>query len=189
MSEYAALVVLIGVVISAFGAYLVQQRESQVQEQLRFSVTGGDGFPYLDVSIIGEKPPRATLMVHNGGRFPLYDVDVRMAELSKQASEERDLSIYGMEEANLQSHVGTLPPGGARIIDRWGLPEQEDRHDYNVFISARNRFVIENIRLRRIENRWRSAIRVFQDVGGKRSILLERIDKEFPRSETGEVRW
>lgn len=189
LSEYAALVVLIGILISAFGAYLAQHREKDVQAQLRFSVTGGDGFPYLDVSVVGDKPPRATLVIHNQGKFPLYEIDVRMVELKEPSSGERDSSTYGIEEANLGRDIGTLPPGGARVFDRWGLPEQEDWHGYNIFISARNKFVTENLRLRRIEGRWRSAIRVFEGVEGKPSILLEKVDADFPRDEAGRVQW
>ncbi|MHC4198197.1 MAG: hypothetical protein ACYSRP_09905, partial [Planctomycetota bacterium] len=76
------------------------------------------------------------------------------------------------------------------MLGKCTLPNTQQQN-FNVFISARNRFVTQLIRLQRIKGFWKSATKVTRKIyeENKSVVLLEKVDPEFPRNNTGQVQW
>jgi hypothetical protein len=57
-----------------------------------------------------------------------------------------------------------------------------------IFISARNGFVDQLLRARRLHGRWIFASKVMRGYKND-EVLLEKIDEGFPRNKQGQVDW
>lgn len=178
-------VVVIGAFVSAGGALWSSGERTRFERELRdrsdeiaelnrriaASVTGGDSFCYLDVTVNNETGVVGLNVAHEG-EYPLYDVNFCIADLQKG---DRIAFQVGNAIPNLVFSVGTIQ-----------LPSTCEQ-DYNVFFSARNGHFMQEIRFRRIDGQWKQAIRVrwLTDI----SPVLERVEPGFPLNGEGKVEW
>ena len=44
-------------------------------------------------------------------------------------------------------------------------------------------------KLRRVNGRWRQAIKVIRELFPDQNVLLEKVDEGFPRNAAGQVEW
>jgi hypothetical protein len=198
----AAIVIFVGVFVTAGGALWGSIQQTQSERLLRLrsdeiaelnrtiaaSVTGGDSFCYLALSLGDEAANSPLLAVVHQGNYPLYDVQIRVVDLEKFDLIKDHLTLEAMTQTETVLNMGNLSPNQAAMIGTWQLPNA-DQQRYNIFIHARNGFVTQMIRLRRVEGRWKSATKVTRGFGEQEAALFERVDAEFPRGEGGEVQW
>lgn len=200
-----AVLIFVGVLISAAGALWASKQQAaserrigqkneeiaKLSKQIAHSVTGGDSFCYLAFSLPDKGGTKAILAVVHKGNFPLYDVSVRIVDLDKF-----DIHVKGKQKPTLDNiqkteqviNIGNLSPSHAATLHPWMLPKSGEAR-YNIFISARNGFVTELVRLKRINGKWASAYRVEAGPGREPGILYEKIDTDFPRNDDGKVNW
>ena len=149
---------------------------SHAQDQIG-NMTGGDSFPYIDISI--SHPPLVfipRLMVE--GRHPLRNVQLRTVDadrLKQMRSYTSPVSVREWLDGKFKT-IKDLPqasPATPTILDEtFGVdtnPETDKNYDFE--ITALNGMWKESLRFRRINDVWQRAFRVVE------------IDKTKPESE------
>ena len=195
-----AVVMLIGALISAAGAILAAQQQAISEKELRqksdeiaelnrqiaSSITGGDSFAYivpmfLDNSIV--------LSVIHQGKHPLYDLDVRIVDLFRfEKMVKQNYSWSDMQRDEIHIRIGNIAPGQANMLQPIQVHAEPIR--WNIFFSARNGFFDELLRVRRVGNEWKTAVRVSNNpTPGERKTLFEKVDQGYPVGDDGQVMW
>jgi hypothetical protein len=145
------------------------------------TVTGGDSFCWMIMS-----QPRCTSPVFlHSGKYPLYDVSMRVADMNKAR-----MDIFPFDV--LQMSLGEMQPGLVKVNGNLLLPfSDENAQDFNVFFTARNGIWNEFLRLRRIGDHWSFAVQVwrFNPSDPPKVPLYEQISDDYPRNENGLVDW
>ncbi len=200
-----AVLIFIGILISAAGALWAEKQKSGSERELKqkneeigklsrkiaYSVTGGDSFCYLAFSLPDDGSINAMLTAVHKGEFPLYDVSVRIVDLDKfdkHIKEQAKLTLGGIQKVQTNINIGNIPALQAVTLGPWAL-SQSGEVRYNIFISARNGFITELVRLKRINEKWVSAYKVEAGPGHEPGVLYEKIDPDFPKNEDGNVNW
>ena len=215
ITEYLSLpmlLILLGTILSATGAFLATYKQNQekaqsavqraqfeselrgksdeiaeLNRQISQSVTGGNSFCYVRLSLGPTSSPIVTV-IHQG-EFPLYDVSIRMWDPNDSQECSCDVSLEEFTKKDLNFNLGNLSPNQVRILGRVTLPEADEK-EFALSIGARNGFVLELIKLRRIEGQWKAAYRVTKNEGeGETKILYEQAETGFPLDEQGKVQW
>ena len=195
-----AILIFIGALIAATGAlwasveqtksekYLKEKNQeiANLNKQISMSITGGDSFCYIGHPLDGTQGDKLIAAIVQMGKYPLYDVNIRLLDLGKSDSlQKKGLSfIEAMNKSQTIINVGNMPAGSAQMIGTLDLTSQNHMR-YNVFISAKNGFITQLIRLQRVNGIWKGAMKVERD--GK--ILREKIDPNYPRNSQGEIDW
>ncbi|HVB87814.1 MAG TPA: hypothetical protein VNK23_14235 [Candidatus Dormibacteraeota bacterium] len=148
-----------------------------VQDSIN-SITGGDSYAYV---VFGDlKRAGAFISVVHGGKYPLHGVTARMTDVNKfkeMVENEVPLTLNNPSDINLT--VGDISANAARPMQTIKFSGTE-RQDYNIFFNGRNGFWSELVRMRWIDNKWVSAVKVLGADG--RNVLFERVDPAFPRT-------
>lgn len=190
MGQWGVLFVLIGAAFAALGTYfnyldqaknqnLLNQKNEEIirlTQNALASVTGGSNFPFLD--ILQRDTDQLALCVGSGDLFPLYDICVRIVDLD---TAEKSQDIIGKSVV-----VGDLPANSAYPVGMLTVVGMNAVR-LNVFFSARNGRVTQEVRLKKFEGKWRLATRV-RDIMGT-NILKLTIDPKFPLEANGAVKW
>lgn len=202
-----AALVLVGALISGLGAYWAARQSSaknreivelskknaalsaeiaEMNKEALASITGGDSYLYTSFIIGDGLANRCLVAFANDGRFPLYDVAVRVVDISALpvATESGTISYREAMRGSTTFAVGNLGPKQSTIRE-WKLPAGVDSQEYNVFVTARNGFTTQQVSFRRVSGRWTFATKVSREVGGKLVVLYENVLKDFPRDAEG----
>jgi len=177
-------------IISLQEALQVKTEEIKaLSDRTNASVTGGDSFCYISFAL-SDDSNQARLVAMSHGNYPVYDAAVRIVDLEKfeNAGSKEKISFEELTREDINIPIGNMAPSAASLLNKIDLGSSNEKK-YNVFISARNGFFSELIRLRRVDGRWRIAIRVVKDNNNKESVLFEQVDEKFPRLENGAVDW
>jgi hypothetical protein len=162
------------------------QEIAALNREIKDSVIGGDSFCYVVLSNLSART--ALLGVIHQGQYPVYDVGIRIVDLEKYDRLGGTITLEKMAQTDTRLNVGNLGPSQTAMWLSWPLPDA-DQQRYNIFISARNGFVTQILRLRRVNGEWKSATKVQRDFDQNAVVLYERIDPEFPRDTAGQVQW
>ena len=153
-------------------------------KHLTDTMTGGDSVCYALLSI---NEGLANVGVVTLGRFPLYGVSMRFANLEVIDKWGTQPSLGHVREATtLNVQLGDLVPSFAKMfVATIPLPAQADIARFNIFFIARNGAFTQLLRLRKVDGEWVSATKVEKD-GIKRH---EQVHPKFPRVSSGDVDW
>ncbi len=151
-------------------------------------VTGGDSFCYMTLTLAGGELDTPDMVFVHQGKYPLYDVSIRIVDLEKWDLLRGNLSMPELAKTETRLNLGNLGSGKALVLGKWKLPAS-DRQRYNIFTSARNGFWTQLLRLRRVGGRWKMATKVLRSDDRREVTLFEQVDKEFPRERGGQVNW
>jgi hypothetical protein len=145
------------------------------------AATGGDSFCWMMMS-----QPNGTIPVFvHSGKYTLYDVSVRVADLNKMRMNVMPFDV-------LQMSLGEMHPGMAIPYASLRLPFSDGTtQDFKVFFTGRNGSWHEFLRLRRVGDHWSWAIQVwrFNPSDPPKLPLYEQVSDDFPRNENGLVDW
>lgn len=185
--------ILIGVILSAVGALWSSGQRAGFERNLRIkseeisnlnkeivnNVTGGDSFCYIFIDSVNA----GIIGVVHKGRYPLYDLDIRIADV-----QEIDM-MKGSLRANYSKvyktiHIATLVKDSG-VSFELPISLYGNKRDFNIFITSRNGFSVQLLRYRFINNKWFWATKVEKD--GK--ILFEQNDDGYPRNKDREIDW
>lgn len=168
---------------------LARSNASLAKESIS-TVTGGDSFCYMNFSYQFGMP--TPVLIHSG-KYPLYDVQVRITDLNKfrrkvELHQPLDLS------SDINLTIGELQVGRVWINRGLAVPFSDERaQDFNIFFSARNGIWTEILRLRKVGNSWSPALRVRfspTDIPNPPAKpAFEQVPKDFPRNADGLVDW
>lgn len=185
--------ILVAAILGAIGAYwaatqqaaLARELQAKTEEVVKLNeriaglVTGGDSFCYFDVSISSSDQEVILLSAVHQGTYPVYDIHARIVDLEMLRQKIHNLTIRNVFEGDTFINIGPMPVGSAALLGDLNL-RQYTKKDLNIFFSSRNQFYQQQLRLRKIADKWTWAIRVSTYNG---QVLLEKIEPEFPKSE------
>ncbi len=171
---------------------------ANLNKQIAATVTGGDSYCHLMVTSPGLKSKVADLLLMHEGKYPVYDVSIKiddvdyMMQLLHAGQESGQIpadsisqSMRALSAASKIIQVGNVGVGQAIMpIASLDMPETDSK-SYNVTINARNGSVFHVVRFRRVDGKWKMAIRVSNN--GK--VIKESADPEFPRKANGDIEW
>lgn len=170
---------------------------AELNKTISATVTGGDSYCYFLVGHPSNKTNSVDLMLMTEGKYPLYDVSIKIDDVEKllnivmTQTENGNRPFQSMTEANtfmLQASrvikVGNIGPSQAMELGSLQLPDT-DKQSFNISILARNGYVFQIVRFRRVKGEWKRAIQVHHN--GKN--VHETIDAEFPRNADGKIQW
>lgn len=202
------ILVCVGAILSVIGTFWATYDQAKGERELKekteeiarlnaelaATVTGGNAFPSITVvSSKGSIPDNPNLIVSNDGKYPLYDVAIRIVDLDvfhEKVEANPESTIEDVFAAQFTASLGNIAPNQIAHVGRLQLPKEKDLKGYNFFISARNGAVTQEFRFRRVGGTWRAATRISkEDLNGSRVILREAIDNGFPRNAEGSVTW
>ena len=169
---------------------------AKLNEKIASTVTGGDSYSYFFFTGPNNSN-ECDLMLLTSGEYPLYDVSIRiddvehMLDLVKDEADKGNLPYNSITEVNENLYkyskimkVGNLGPNQALQL---GLIKfsQDKKQSYNINITARNGNVVQFIRFRKKNGKWKRAERIlFNGV-----VMKETIDPEFPLENEHEILW
>jgi hypothetical protein len=156
---------------------------AELNETIASSVTGGNSFCYVVLAPVNQANALVTLVQQ--GKYPLFDVGIRMVNLDE----------FGKSEGTgIVLDVGNMPPNSASPLSRIPFSNSE-KIRYNIFISARNGFFTELLRMHKVNGVYKYAIKVTRDEFSDETpdapptILMEKIDQDFPTNKDSHVDW
>jgi hypothetical protein len=160
---------------------------AELNRQISHSLTGGDSYCYIRF-MLGDTDSARMMLLHQG-KYPLYDVSLRMWDPNDYGPGSEKLSFEELTKKDLIVNLGNLSPNQATLLGKVQLP-QTGIKDFALSFGSRNGFVEEVIKLRRINGQWVAAYRVrSQQPDGSAVVLFEEIAKDFPLGKDGKVEW
>ena len=158
------------------------------------TVTGGDSFCYMDFNYQFDRP--FPVFLHEG-RYPLYDVNVRIVDLflSERAFEEHHAFNQASETRYTIHELGVALMW---IDSTFSVKFSDERvQAFNVFFGARNGTWTETLLLKKVNDHWVHAIRVLfagyvrpgPPPESSRKPVYENVAREFPLDANGTVPW
>jgi len=162
----------------------------QLSRQGINTVTGGDSFAYLSFPLFGANSGYPAI-VHVGD-YPLYDVKARLFDPVKYdelASRQPNNKLGNLLAAGPTLDIGELATHHVWTSTKAIPFSGSERQDFNIFFSARSGFWHQNLSLRRVDDNWVSALRVFRRDDKEATPIYEKIDSQFPTTPSGEVDW
>ncbi len=192
--------VFFGALIVAIGAFWeagqsrsfemkVQAKDEEIKklnDYILSTITGGDSYCCLSLSSINSVTNSARMFACHMGEYPLYDVSFRIVDLEKfeKIVKDKELTFNNIMRNDINISVGNISPGSSMVLREINLGYENEKN-FNVFISSRNGFVVQRIRLKRIGGKWVMATKVMK--GDTK--LYEIIDEKFPKNKDGSITW
>ena len=196
-----AILIFIGVLISATGAIWASIEQSKSESFLREksdeianlnkeiskSITGGDSFAYLVPTVLAGSNYPESLMILHKGKYPLYDLGMRVvdlddfeAELAKPKGSSNILSI------GVNRSAGNISPNTASFS---GISMKEkDYTRLTIQINARNGHFSQSLRIKKVGTEYKTALQV-NKMDSREVTLFEKIDDGYPLNKEGKVDW
>lgn len=155
---------------------------AELKNHIASTITGGDSFAYI-IPVFQSANASPILTVVHRGEYPLYDLSVRIVDLAKLGGKAPSLSEMK------SSVIGNLSPNHAAPIGNVQINGESLR--WNLFFSARNGFFTELLRVQRVGNEWKTALKVMNRPTADEEVktLFERIDQDYPLGKDAMVEW
>ena len=159
--------------------------------------TGGDGFctMFLMFISVADDSLVGVASIGNMGEFPLYGVNADVIDLDKQRlAFTNGVTLDNMGTGVTTLNIGDLPPKPSGIMWKERLVlssgSKESANLVVRFSSSRVQGWAEIIRIRKVGNDWKVAVRVFREEPGRTvpKVLFTQISDGFPLKE-GEDIW
>lgn len=146
-------------------------------------ITGGDSYCYAEPQLSRPTYYPIQWMVRNAGDYPMYQVAVRIDDLSS-----REIFLPGAIHMDSKDVVlGDIPCKVARHFDWSHVGQTESRH-FTLTFEARNGILIQDLIIRRINGELGFAYRLKKN-DEKLTVIKEIVPANFPRDENGEFDW
>lgn len=177
---------------SSFNSELRQKNDQiiELQQQSAGAITGGNSFAEMVLQVPDVTTGAVALpMFAHHGKFPLYDVAVRIVDVGEHRRLTAAKNFVAATTALLGTEVsvGSLTPGFARgPMVTLQHPSGRD-FSYNVFFVARNGAWIQQLRMKWIGNGWSVATRISGLSEGKE--LYRNVTPGYPLGPNNEVEW
>jgi len=162
---------------------------TEINKQIASSITGGASFAYIVPTFFNPTHNAPMLTLVHRGEYPLYDLTVRILDVATfDKMVRQNNSYFDKLREEVQLSISNIAPNQARMLKTVQLGSDPLR--WNLFFSARNGFFTELLRVRRVGNEWKTALKVMRTPSpSNEQMLFEKIDSGYPRSEDGQVDW
>ena len=193
-----AILVAIGGVLAGIGGWCQQKEQitfekatnSQLENTIN-SITGGDSYCYIQLQVGGgEGGWISNPFLVCEGDHSMYDVSFRLYDPDDFNDVEPGLSMEEFFKKDIFSaEAGNLGVGRAkpflltRRLDLTGV----DRKILRADISARNGFFSEELLLKKVDDRWLRAMRLYR--GNSSDLIREWAEPDFPKDTNDKIVW
>jgi hypothetical protein len=164
-------------------------KTTEITKQIASSMTGSASFAYIIPRFFDPTHNAPLLTLVHRGEYPLYDLTVRildMATFDTMVRQNNSDSDKLREEVQLS--INNIAPNQTSLLKTVQL--DSDPLKWNLFFSARTGFFTELLRVRRVGNEWKTALKVIRTRSPSNvQVLLEKIDSGYPLSKDGQVEW
>jgi hypothetical protein len=162
---------------------------AEIHKQIASSITGSASFAYIVPTFFDPTHNSPMLTLVHRGAYPLYDLTVRILDMATFDNMVRQNNAYSAKlREEVQVSISNIAPNQARMLKTVQLGSDPLR--WNLFFSARNGFFTELLRVRRVGNEWKTALKVIRTPASSNELLLfEKIDSGYPLSTNGQVEW
>ena len=153
------------------------------------SISGSTSFAYIIPTFFDPTHNTPMLTLVHQGEYPLYDLTVRILDMDTfERKVQQNNSDFDKLREEVQMSVGNIAPNQTSLLKTVQLDSDPLR--WNLFFSARTGFFTELLRVRRVGNEWKTALKVIRTrTSGIDQVLLERIDSGYPLGKDGQVEW
>ena len=163
----------------------LSQSNAKLTEDSINTTTGGDSFCFGNINFQSEKP---FLIFMHSGRYPIYDVQVRVVDMNKRTS------MSGPGSVVCETGFTVLPVGGAAQGPEFTIPlSGADTQRFRLVFNARNGRWNENLVIHRGKVKWSCALRVWPKETNPptRPVkpIFEFVESDLPLNAKGEVDW
>jgi hypothetical protein len=154
-------------------------------EEAKQATTGGDSFCYANANFQFEKP---FFIIIQSGKYPVYDVSVRIVDMTERTSLAEAGKIVG------ESTFNVLNVGGAAQGPDFPEPfTGPSLRRFNIVFIARNGTWHQNLVVCKGNMRWSWALRVWPKKTNPptrgQMPVFQHVDNDFPRNSAGDVDW
>lgn len=147
-----------------------QEQIESLNTEIKQSITGGDSYP-VATALVMSKNNQLDLMIHNAGKYLLYNLQVNIFDRDMFASiistsEKGDgdkyvaLLISANEQSTIVYDLGTIAPAQGRKITGFKLDPKKGKKNLGIRFMAVNGPSTEELRLRLIGSEWKSAYKI-----------------------------
>ena len=161
---------------------LMDKLEAKAEETIAY-ISGGDDYPLIQFCQM-DSPNAWGFIVVNHGKYPLYEVTVRITDL-QQLARANDPSSVSSAQLGTIIHIGNMIPSQLYRLFKIDVKDYSELA-FNIFFTARNGNFSQLLRLKKINDSWMSAIKIVNKDG---NAIREHVDEIFPRDATGNVNW
>lgn len=172
------------VAIGAFWNFLSQGK--QVERTLGF-ITGGNSASYFEYTSADRGQLEINLILQHLGEYPVYDIEAEVYEVDdKWEMLKADGYTFPKPPIKTYSRKVISPVHEPVLVFGWHIGNRnEDYFRYKILISTRNNYFVEKLTLRKVNNEWRQAWRLYK---GKEenNPIKQYADPDFPRNRIGE---
>lgn len=164
-----------------------QERIESLNREIEKSIMGGDSYAVAE-PVIREKN-HFNLLIYNKGKYPLYQLQVRVFDRDKFA---RLLSDFKGDEIQIKKNIlavheraeriyqmGDLSPDQGTELGPFPLFPLTGEANFAISFLARNGAVSQELRLRRIDNQWVRAYKLERDG----NVIEELHHSSYPKSQ------
>jgi hypothetical protein len=209
LENIGMIILIIGLLISGFGGWWAAWEQSNFEQKILGSVTGGDSYCYI-LPLIDESSGRTTFMLMHDGEYPVYNIYLTISDETKMATlpfnklipigdmkkeewetlnQERDVYAEFMQlrsTAISKFELPILTKGIGHTLVRFQIPKELNDQKYFVQIFSRNGIFNQEILCRRIDGLWRNSFRITTKslTNNKTIILKEQIHLKIPIDDT-----
>ncbi len=162
---------------------LIGDLNESVKEIVR-QTTGKGAFCLFEISfvVMPDGQYRVQLISTNPCSCPIYDLHLRVFDASKDSKK----STLDRIKEEKRFSINMLPPNMAQCIftEFWG--QSVKNIDLNIFCTSLGGEFNQLLRVRKIDERFYQAIRIFNSDG---VAIQEKIDDGYPKNHASEVEW
>jgi hypothetical protein len=162
---------------------------AEINKQIASSMTGSASFAYIIPTFFDPTHNSPMLTLVHQGEYPLYDLTVRILDMATFDSLGRQNNSYSDKlREEVQLRISNIAPNQANMLNTIQLGTDPLR--WNLFFSARTGFFTQLLRVRRVGNEWKTALKVIRTRSpSDNQVLLEKIDSGYPLRKDGQVEW
>lgn len=172
----------------------LSKRTAELAQKGIDTATGGESFCYAGLSFqFGAAIP----VVIQQGNYPIYGVSARISDISKARREQ----LQGKQNVDLSSDINIFV-GDLAVQGTWSgwtrtvAFSETQFQSFNIFFNGRNGFWTEQLRLKKVNGRWESALKVtgFRYFDKRNNVykekaLFEQKSDQYPRQRDGSINW
>jgi hypothetical protein len=164
-------------------------KTAEINKQIASSMTGSASFAYIVPTFFDPTHNSPMLTLVHQGEYPLYDLTVRILDMATFDSLGRQNNSYSDKlREEVQLRISNIAPNQTSLLKTVQL--DSDPLKWNLFFSARTGFFTQLLRVRRVGNEWKTALKVIRTRSpSDNQVLLEKIDSGYPLRKDGQVEW
>lgn len=150
-------------------------------------ITGGDSYCFLRLSIQDDV---ALPVLFVEGKHPMHDVSIRIIDATNYP--ESSLIKNDIQDGTFESYrrdIDFLKPGLAHGLQKDFKINlsNSDKYYYNIEFFARNKNLVQNMKLAKNDGKWFVATRLYDK--SEKKVIFEKVDKSYPKLNDEEINW